>query len=300
MAKTKLNHEVISMTGFGRADLRCAGVSIHVEIKSVNNRYQDLNLRLPREYSSSEPAVRERLASLTGRGRLDLQVSRELGTRNSALEIDQDRIIKIYKSYALLANRLKVSIDSTQALLAAVKRSENCSTESVAGVSQAEERALLRCVDLAIGDLMKARGREGAQLGADILKRIAVIRNLHQKLEKLSESVRMNMSDRFAARLARIAPDVAVDPARFAAEVVLLVDRLDVSEELVRLKSHFLGFEDALRRPPNGRKLDFLVQEIGREFNTIGSKAQDAPMQAVVVDAKTELERIREQVQNLQ
>jgi uncharacterized protein (TIGR00255 family) len=164
-----------------------------------------------------------------------------------------------------------------------------------------EERgALLKATEDAIAALLRMREAEGAKIARDVLARLKVLDGIRGRILAITERTAAAVRSRLIDRLSRVSGDINIDQNRVASEVVFLVDRADVTEELVRLASHLEQFQETLGKPPNGRKLDFIVQEMGREINTIGSKAQDAEIQRLVVDAKVELEKIREQLQNVE
>lgn len=292
----------ISMTGFGRAASQSNGVSIEVEIKSVNSRFLDCALRLPREYTSFEPDLRELLSAEMNRGRVELTVTRAMSAQaGGGLRFNRKlfaELVTVYKS-ALKAAGIKEPLDD-DAVFDILSRREVLEV-AVAGQHVDRERSLLLdTVKRALQGFHAMRVTEGKKLAADLLGRLSTLKLVVKKISDKAASAPQEQRVRLEERLKKLLADTPIDEARICTEAAVLADRVDVSEELVRLHSHFSQFADALRESPNGRKLEFLLQEFGREFNTIGSKAQHAETQALVVNAKTEIEKMREQVQNIE
>jgi len=293
-----------SMTGFGRAAFDVAGVRFDIEARSVNHRHLDLRFRLPRLLAPFESAARECVQQRASRGKIDVTVSNSEGSRVlQQLEIDREAA----REYACAAQELEreagvagpLTVDALLAL------------PGVAGFSErdlpAEELAagFQGALSKAIGELDDMRVREGAALERDLLERLELVVALSESLAARSEVVREAARERLRKRTEQLELETGiVDEARLHHEIVLAADRLDVSEEIVRLRSHVDQFREivssAAAGVPVGRRLDFLMQEFGREANTIGSKGNDSPIAHQVVELKTEIERMREQVQNVE
>ena len=292
---------VSSMTGFGRGKVAQDGREMTVELKSVNHRYLDLSFRMPRHISFAEDTLRTALNDSLSRGHVDVYVNYR-NTRSDAKEVRIDT--------ALLGAYLK-SVKAAAAEL----REENDMTLSnalrlpdVTDIVEADEddeavKALTKeAVDKAIVELITARRGEGERLANDLTERLATVDELRGKIETRApmvvEEYRVKLNERIEAMLGGT---VEVDAQRLATEVALFADKASIDEELVRLKSHTAQARELLSQSEAaGRRLDFVVQEMNREFNTIGSKANDAEIAKLVILGKAELEKIREQVQNIE
>jgi len=293
-----------SMTGFGRASFRVGNVPYDVEVRSVNHRYLDTRVRLPRPLAALESAVRERAARVFARGKVDINVVvPEGGAPRPMLEIDLDTA-RTYAEVALALCRTEgvegpLEVGTLLALPGVVRFEDaKLPTEEV-------ERALRDAVDEALRAAEAMRAAEGAALERELLERIESVSELVESLVERADTVQSAVRDRLRRRAAQLAQETAlVDDARLHQEIVIAADRMDVTEEIVRLRSHVAQFRDIVAAggpgKPVGRRLDFLMQELGREVNTIGSKGGDAPIAHQVVELKTQLERIREQVQNVE
>ena len=293
-----------SMTGFGRASFEQGGVHGDVEVRSVNHRFLDVGVRLPRALSFCEPDVRARVQERFARGKTDVSVSLPGGGAAGAqVEIDLVAAAQYVEAAAVLEarHRLPAGLDAGRLL-------------SLPGVARSVEReldeapvhqALLAALDRALGAADAMRAREGEALARELHSRLARVAELAGQVEARATDVAAAARDRLARRAEQLRQETGlVDESRLAQEIVIAADRLDVTEELVRLRSHVEQFGLVLGEAgpgkPAGRRLDFLLQELGREVNTVGSKAQDAPVAHLVVELKTELERLREQVQNVE
>jgi len=292
-----------SMTGFGRSTCEVDGLGLEVEARSVNHRHLDLRIRLPRVLADEENRLKKRIQAELSRGKVDITVSLVMESSESTLEIDET----IAAQYVEAAQNLRERHGLTQELGVS-------SLLSLPGVTRLIETEvdpqtlvgpLERSIDEAIAALVAMRVAEGATLAAEFEGRLAHVVDLADRFEARSEEVVEVARQRLKKRADQIKRDVGlVDEARLHQEIVIAADRLDITEELVRLRSHVDQFRETLasagNHSPVGRRLDFLLQELGREANTVGSKASDAPLAQDVVELKTELERIREQVQNVE
>jgi uncharacterized protein (TIGR00255 family) len=289
------------MTGFGVGDVTLPEGRVVAEIRSVNQRFLDVRARLPRELADlslfAEQVARERLR----RGRVELLVHAEGAVIRPCI-LDKDRARAALRSLAELRDEASPGAEVPIGLLAAVP-------DLFVPPGGAELAALRGSVKLAIERAVDAMDamcrREGEALAADLRARCGVLRDLVAEVGRLADGTREAVQQRLRERLARLLSGVEanVDAARLEAEVVILADRSDVTEELTRLGSHLDQFCDVSgddRGEPVGRRLDFLLQEMLREANTLGAKAQDAALSHRVVAIKVELERLREQVQNIE
>jgi uncharacterized protein (TIGR00255 family) len=293
-----------SMTGYGRSAFNVEGVGFEVEIRTVNHRYLDVRVKLPRLLSDRELDVKARVQGVLSRGKVDLGVAMAGGAApTQRLRLDLETAHQYVEAARTLAESASVtgSLDVTSLL-------------SLPGVARFEERelsvedlgeGLLDAVGRALDALDSMRRQEGEALAREFAERLARVRELAGALESRSAAVQEAVRERLRKRAESLRQETGLlDEARLHQEIVLAADRLDVIEEIVRLRSHVDQFEqitsEAESGQPVGRRLDFLLQEMGREANTIGSKGSDAPVAHDVVELKTELERIREQVQNVE
>ena len=289
-----------SMTGYGRGEASNATVTVVVELKSVNNRFRDLQLRSPREYMPLEPRINNLLKDPFTRGRIDAYIRRS--PLVSATRVATD--VLLAREYIRACNELaeathgfvQKEIPFTFVL---GQPGVLTVTEALVDVMMewgVVEAALLAAVD----DLMSMRRAEGEATARDLLLQLAELRGQVAEVVASSEGINDRLRQRLEARVRRMIGD-RFDPLRIAQEVALLVDKADVTEEISRLRSHCDQFEEAIgAAEPVGRRLDFLLQEMNREVNTIGSKAAEHPISQRVVDMKTTLERMREQSANVE
>jgi uncharacterized protein (TIGR00255 family) len=293
-----------SMTGFGRASVACAGVSFDIEMRAVNHRYLDLRIRVPRWLAGLESEVRARVGERFSRGKIDLNVVvPEGGAGGSRLEVDAEAA----RSYLAAARALRES-DAVEGSL------DVASLLGLPGVArvldpQPPEEELRREFGAALSEALDAaaamRATEGTALDRELRSRLESVVALTDAIAARSGTVQESVRERLRKRAASLREDTGIfDEARLHQEIVIHADRLDITEEIVRLRSHISHFGEILDAAgpgkPAGRRLDFLMQEFGREANTVGSKGSDAPIAHHVVELKTELERIREQVQNVE
>ena len=290
-----------SMTGYGRGDVRGAAGSISIEMRSVNNRYLDVQIKLPRSLNALEPRVRGKVQEGFSRGRIDVFISRS-GAEATPFRftVDHERAAQYIGALRELKAKFSLPGEVDLALLNSLP--DIIGREEVAEDIEALWTALSGGLQQAVDALRSMREQEGASLARDIAARLAaieaIIGTVRDRAPRTVENARQRMSESLE-RMLKEPPD----PARLAQEIALLAERTDVTEELTRLGSHMAQFRTMLQgsgNEPVGRKLDFLIQEMGREVNTIASKAQDAEISQLVVTVKAELEKVREQVQNIE
>jgi uncharacterized protein (TIGR00255 family) len=290
---------VRSMTGYGRAERRWRGTEMAVELRTVNHRFSELNVKLPKSLAHLEPAVKETLTALFARGRVDLSVSMN-GRGGSEREVTVDP--RLARSYIRQLRGLQREYGLRGELeighLAGVR--ELLTISDAPSLPPGAGRTVTQLLRRAARQVEAMRQAEGKALAVDLERRLAMIEEAIERVRRRLPSVIEHYHRRLAARAAELAGG-AVVPERLAQEVALFAERCDVSEELVRLASHVGQFRTHLKsKEPVGRTLDFLLQEMNREVNTLGSKANDAAITSDVVALKGELEKIREQVQNVQ
>ena len=289
-----------SMTGFGRASLLLDGREMTVELKSVNHRYLDLSFRMPRHISFMEDDMRRMLTERLTRGHIDVYVTYR-NTRNDARTVVLDSAL--LGAYLAAADEcsekygLRNDLSVTNALR----------LPDVADVVEAEEdrdavSELMRVtLNNAVDELIGMRKIEGERLCKDLLSRLETVLSLRSSIEERAPFVVEDYRNKLNERIASVLSGAEIDTARLATEVALFADKANIDEELVRLMSHVAAARELLENGSAvGRKMDFIVQEMNREFNTIGSKANDKQITALVIEGKAEIEKIREQVQNLE
>lgn len=289
-----------SMTGYGRREAAWAGGAVIVEVRAVNHRFCEIVTRLPRALSALEEDLKSAVQRRCARGRIELSVT--LGGGGEAektVSLDRSLARRYHRLLRDLQQELKLGGTVDVGLLAGFR---DIMVVSEQPVSEAKlVQTVKRLATGAVTDLDAMRRREGAALAQDMKGRLGVIREaMGQVAVRAPLSVRAHF-ERMKARVEKLMGAAEVDPARLTQELAIFADRSDITEELTRLGSHLAQFEEGLKgREPIGRTLDFLLQEMGREVNTIGSKANDADIAVQVVRIKGELEKIREQVQNIE
>jgi uncharacterized protein (TIGR00255 family) len=289
-----------SMTGFGRGEHSEELGRMIVELKAVNHRFSEVVFRMPRQLGVLEDAARKIILKKVSRGRVEAFVTYEAAPQARGVKVDKDLAMAYY--YALKELGEEIESNSKLSLDTLVKLPDVLKVEEGEVAAERLWPTFEAAVQGAVQALLIMREREGASLQLDLLDRAAKIEAFALSVAERSPQVVFEYQQRLQKRLEELLPGgTPVDPQRLAQEVALFADRCDITEETQRLSSHIDQFRHALyAEEPVGRKLDFLVQEIGREINTIGSKANDAALTSQVVEAKSELEKIREQVQNIE
>lgn len=292
-----------SMTGYGRGECAQDGYKLAVEISSVNRKQADIAVTLPRNLEPLEAQVRDEINRSVSRGRVVVRVSLHASNDKAASQVKlNESLAKAYvKEFKRLAKELKLaSSDVTLDLLLRAPGVMQTTDDDV----EAEDywEALQKALKQALADLLKMREREGKSLEKDLTGRMKEIQKAVGRIAKRAPEVQVRYREQLQQRIQNAGLELPqVEDERLIKEVVYFADRSDISEEITRLQSHFGQFEDCLKsKEPVGRTLDFLSQEMNREVNTIGSKANDAEIARDVVIIKAELERYREQVQNIE
>lgn len=290
-----------SMTGFGRCEIERDGRRMNVEIKTVNSRFLEASIRLPRVLSALEETARGRIRARLARGRCDVFIHyQNLRSDSREATVDEGLLAAYLTAYRKIADMGGLPNDATAGLLA---RMPDVLTISDAQEDEEALQALLcDTVDGAVDNLVQMRTVEGGKLAEDIEGRLQEMERHLSMVEGRADLVVAEYRDRLYARIAELTEGKApVDEARLATEVALFADRCAIDEEVVRLRSHISGCRDMLQEAkPVGRNLDFLVQEFNREVNTICSKSSDLTITQAGLAMKNEVEKIREQVQNIE
>jgi len=289
------------MTGFGRAEVNKNGITVSTEVRSVNSRYLDLTLRLPRNFSQREKEMKDIVRTFLNRGNLNIIVKVEHDS-NDVVPLKVNKAAA--KSYYKLLNEIRktVKLPEKVKLEHLLTFSDVLETVDEEETDETEWELVQESVRQALGSLNAMRFQEGSELAADLEKRIRWMDETLNEVEKLSKERIPEERKNLHERIAEIVEDkFVIDQNRLELEIALLVDKLDVTEECVRYRSHNKYFLEALNKnEAAGRKLNFLVQEMNREANTIGSKSSDATIAHLIVGLKEELEKIREQLQNIE
>ena len=294
---------LLSMTGFGRAEASCGAVRIEVEIKTVNHRFLDVSCRLPAAYSRFEQDVVKSIRDRLVRGHIEVSVNRRDSSERDVRVEYHSSVFSSCLSAAKQALQTAGVTDPSSTALAVVQllqRREVLEVEPVSGEVSAERSVLLEAVSSALEAVVKMRLDEGRALEEELLRRAVLVEGVLKNIAPLGADAVAAFRTRLSAKLEKLGAEIPVDPVRLAQEAAILAERTDVTEELARMESHLAQFRALIAGNGGGRKLDFLIQEMSRDVNTIGSKSQHSQISHAVVEAKAELEKIREQVQNIE
>ena len=288
------------MTGYGRGEADHAGAKFSVEINTVNRKQSDLNINLPRDLSELEPRIRETVNARISRGRTNVQVNFHASTNGEhGLALDTELARSYHDAMRALQKELSAPGEITIGTILqapGVMRAPEQSIDATKAWATVE-----RALEDALVDLIKMRDREGKHLAKDLIHRLKTIRTTIKQVRANHPDVVKKHRAALLDRIEKAGLPLAADDERIVKEVALFADRSDISEELTRLDSHLSQFAHHLRSSePVGRTLEFIAQEIGRELNTVGAKANDAEISQQIVACKAELEKIREQIQNLE
>lgn len=293
---------IASMTGYGRGEYSDQARSIVTEIRSLNHRFLEISIRLPRGYLALEDKIRKFLQSRFHRGHLEVYVSiKDEGEKKRAVKVDKDLALAYYKSVKEIAQILdiqpNIEIDDLLAL------PEVISLEEIAEDAETLWPLICASLEQAVTQVVDMRFREGQRLVRDIISRTGKIFSNIQEIEKRAPLVVELYRERLRLRMSELLTldKELIDESRLAQEIVFFTERSDISEEITRLYSHLEQFSSVLNsEAPVGRKLDFLIQEMHREANTIAAKCNDSQIAHRVVELKAELEKLREQIQNIE
>lgn len=289
-----------SMTGYGRHREVIDGRDILCEVKSVNSRYLDTNIKLGRLYNALEEKVKQYASTRVSRGKMDIYISIEnIAGDDNGLSVNE----KFLESYVALLRDIKdrYSLGGDVTIQTVAGRNEVFVTTRPDEDTEAAGKALLVVMEKAFDSFTAMREEEGKKLEADLLSHLSVLEGIREFIvERAPISVKEN-NERMKARIKELLEGAEYDEQRLLTECAVFADKADISEELARLDSHFSQFKKILKENvPVGRKLDFLVQEMNREVNTIGSKCNDGEVARQVIEAKSYVEKIREQIQNIE
>ena len=290
-----------SMTGYGKSMVAGDDFSVSVDLKTVNNRFLDIHLRVGSELASLEPGIKKRINSRLTRGRVDVTISLER-TAQMIYELNRPLIAGYVNALKQLQQDFQIGGELDINVLARIPGALQPARD---GIDERIISALDAAMDQALDELERMREQEGEALKTELSERVRRIESLVPTIESaaagLAEAYRVRLQKRIGELLNRGGQVVEIDPARLAQEVAYLADRSDVSEEMVRLRSHLAQFQEALDAPGEaGKMLDFLLQELNREANTTLSKSTDLVIKEAGLAIKAEVEKLREQVQNVE
>ena len=288
-----------SMTGFGRSELTIDSFTVNAQIRSVNHRYMDCSIRIPRCYNFLEEKIRQRVAEYISRGKIEVAITikeqegdDKVITLNRALAENYINVLKELSTLGI-EDDIRVSTVSRYNDIFNVEYKEIDEDKMFEIIGTA--------LTAALEDFNNMRAEEGGRLESSILSHLDAISNELAKIEERSPQTVREYRENLEARIRELIADTAVDENRLITETAIFADKVAIDEETVRLRSHMKAFKTAIKSDkPIGKKLDFIIQEMNRETNTIGSKANDIEIAAIVVEIKSEIEKIREQIQNIE
>jgi uncharacterized protein (TIGR00255 family) len=288
-----------SMTGYGRGQAQVDGLAFSVEIRAVNHRYGDISIKAPRLLMPLEGQIKKLVSAVLKRGKIDVFITQETTSQSQSQPVVNrplaDAYMRVYRQ--LIAD---YQLEGGVALGLLVGQKDVLLAQEATVEEQELTACLLQALDTALKALVSMREKEGEATRVDISQRLVMLADLLAGIGKRAPQVPLEWQQKLKERLARLGDD-AGDPQRVAQEIAVFADRCDISEEITRFNSHLAQFRALLEEAePVGRQLDFLVQELNREGNTMGSKSNDAELTRQVVLLKSELEKIREQVQNIE
>lgn len=291
---------VSSMTGYGSAKKVAAGFEISVELKSVNNRYLETSVRMPRSFLFAEEAVKSLVQKHISRGKVDVFVTvSSAGVDDVTVRVDEGLLKAYMDAVAHIAE--EYSVPGEISAVTAARFPDVLTVERADVDADAVSAAICEVAEEALKDYDAMRLREGEKLRDDVLNRLEIIGGFVNEIEKTAPETAARYRERLEQKMAEVLGTAGIDENRILAEAAVFADHIAVDEETVRLRSHMHQLDSMIRgNSPIGRKIDFLVQEFNREANTIGSKCQNSDIAHVVVDLKSEIEKIREQIQNIE
>ena len=287
-----------SMTGYGKAEGEFHSKKISIEVKSLNSKQLDLNLRVPSAYKEKELDLRNEISREMVRGKVDFTISLDTPDDLMQANINPAMIKSYYQKISDLSTELRLSVPED--IISTLIRMPDALKLEKQVISEKEWKFLFENVMKALGNLNEFRMQEGRALEKDLTDRIYLIDHLSYSLEPFETQRIEKLKLRIKNNLFEIIPKDTIDQNRFEQEMIYYIEKLDITEEKVRLNNHCSYFIETLNEPEsNGKKLGFIAQEIGREINTIGSKANDVDIQKIVISMKDELEKIKEQLNNV-
>lgn len=286
------------MTGYGKGQANFEGKVYSIEIKSLNSKNTDIRCRIPSNLADKEFKIRKLIQEKVLRGRIEVIITAEGGDLSSDYSINKDLFRKFYKDLSALTSELKIESGD---LVSSIMRIPSVTTSDGRGIDEKEWLEIQKGINQAIEAISIFRKDEGQVLADDFLIRVASIKGALPKIEKYEETRIVKIKEKLKKHFDELFVAEKVDLNRFEQEVIYYLEKLDITEEKVRLTQHCIYFVEQMQNdnPQIGKKLAFIAQEMGREINTLGSKAQDSDMQQLVVEMKDDLEKIKEQLANI-
>ena len=285
------------MTGFGAADAQWETWICQVEIRSVNQRFLDIRCRLPLGFQTMEPEIKKQIKAVSSRGKIDCSIKLEKGASEEKLKLNLERAQhynELLAEFEALSGR-KVGVDARDL------SSLNIIEENKSGEPPEKcEKVIQECLSRALEGLQEMKEREGQAMQSDIQQRLSSCGNIVNSIEKLSQAEPERFRDRIQERFSQLTEGIEINPERLEQEIALLADRLDISEEVVRFRTHLEHMDEIMSQREVGKKAEFLMQELNREVNTMASKSNHAGISQSSVEIKSELEKVREQLQNIE
>ncbi len=289
-----------SMTGYGGAKGSCADYELSVELKSVNNRFADISVRTPRGFMFAEDAVKAAVQARISRGKVDVFISLANSIQNDTSVIVNQGLAAEYKA-AIESIAELLGLNSDVSAYQISKYADVLTLDKKELVKDEALTTILAIVENALNEHDSMRLREGQKLSEDIHNRLSTIEAFLAQIEERSPKTVLEYRERLTAKMREVLENTQIDESRILTEAAIFSDRVAIDEETVRLRSHIAQMREILKSTvPVGRKLDFIVQELNRETNTIGSKCSDSEITRIVLEVKAEVEKIREQVQNIE
>ena len=283
---------ILSMTGFGKKEFQYKDKCINIEIRSLNSKNTDITIRTPNYYRPIDPEIRKKLVNKMQRGKIDLNIHIEYTGDSAPTSINN----KIVKAYMKQLEEIGSSTESERISMA--MRLPDAFSSEKEELNEEEKKILLSNLDMAINDIKGFQKNEGLEMGKDIELRLNLIDSHLKNVVELETTRTEKMREKLLTSIQSL--KIEIDANRFEQEMIFYLEKFDITEEKVRLINHIKYFREVKNEDsPNGKKLGFIVQEMGREINTIGSKANDAHLQKIVVQMKDELEKIKEQLLNI-
>lgn len=287
-----------SMTGYGKAECEILSKKITVEIKSLNSKQLDLNIRIPSIYREKELDIRNEISRELVRGKVEFTISSDSVTDDGAVSFNTSLLKGYYNQVIEISKEFDLKVPDD--IIATLLRMPDVLKSEKQEMLEEEWKLLISCCNNAIKSLNEFRTQEGNALEKDISERINLLTQLSSELEPFETQRITKLKQKIRQSLTELVQPEKIDENRFEQELIYYIEKLDITEEKVRLSNHCNYFLETMAEPePSGKKLGFIAQEIGREINTIGSKANDADMQKIVIRMKDELEKIKEQINNV-
>ncbi len=288
-----------SMTGFGRGSGQSKTIRVVAEIKTVNHKYHDISVKLPTSFQFMEPEVRDQILTSVTRGKVDFFLKDLSPARNRTVQINEQLITEYLKAAKKASSRFKIKGELTVENL--LRMPDVLSVVEEERQEGEQKKAVADAVNEALKALEKMRLAEGARLAKDMIERSKEISNVVQQVRQRHKTIMVEKIKAFKDKISAFLPEPLVDQTRLSTEESITIQRHDIAEELTRLDSHLEALKETLGDKGSvGRKLDFLIQEMNREVNTVGSKSADSKMAQSVVRLKELLEQLREQIQNIE